>query len=77
MENQFHHNSFQVKKESQLKQLKQKLNHTKQVEILFISSYPPRECGIATYSKDLILALNKKFNTTFTFKVAALETNHE
>ena len=22
-------------------------------EILFITSYPPRECGIATYSQDL------------------------
>ena len=27
-------------------------------EILFITSYPPRECGIATYSQDLIKALN-------------------
>ena len=31
-------------------------------EILFITSYPPRECGIATYSQDLIMALNNKFN---------------
>ena len=34
-------------------------------EILFISSYPPRECGIATYSQDLIKALNNKFNHSF------------
>ena len=26
-------------------------------EILFITSYPPRECGIATYSQDLIKSL--------------------
>jgi hypothetical protein len=25
--------------------------------ILFITSYPPRECGIATYSQDLLAAL--------------------
>ncbi len=30
-------------------------------EILVITSYPPRECGIATYSQDLIRALNNKF----------------
>ena len=29
-------------------------------EILVLSSFPPRECGIATYSEDLITALNKK-----------------
>ena len=29
-------------------------------EILFINSYPPRECGIATYSQDLVKALNNK-----------------
>ena len=28
-------------------------------EILFITSFPPRECGIATYSQDLIKAMNK------------------
>lgn len=43
-------------------------------EILFITSYPPRECGIATYSQDLILALNNKFENTFDIKIAALET---
>lgn len=43
-------------------------------EILFISSYPPRECGIATYSKDLITALNSKFSSSFEIKVCALET---
>jgi len=31
-------------------------------EILFITSYPPRECGIATYSQDLLKALNNKFS---------------
>ncbi len=45
-------------------------------EILFITSYPPRECGIATYSNDLINALNKKFSNTFAFTVCALEKNN-
>ena len=33
-------------------------------EILFITSYPPRVCGIATYSQDLIKALNNKFSNS-------------
>src|ERR1035437_8792519 len=43
-------------------------------EILFITSYPPRECGIATYSQDLIMALNNKFSNSLSIKVCALET---
>jgi len=43
-------------------------------EILFISSYPPRECGIATYSQDLIMALNNKFSNSLSIKVCALES---
>ncbi len=41
-------------------------------EILFITSYPPRECGIATYSQDLIGALNNKFKKSFNIKICAL-----
>lgn len=43
-------------------------------EILVISSYPPRECGIATYSQDLIKAINNKFGNSFVIKVCALES---
>jgi len=46
-------------------------------EILFITSYPPRECGIATYSQDLITALNNKFNQSFKINICALESEHE
>ena len=46
-------------------------------EILVITSYPPRECGIATYSQDLIKSLNKKFGSTFSIKVCALESGSE
>jgi glycosyltransferase involved in cell wall biosynthesis len=46
-------------------------------EILFISSYPPRECGIATYSQDLIKALNNKFSHSFSLKVCALESGSQ
>ena len=43
-------------------------------EILFITSFPPRECGIATYSQDLIMSLNNKFSNSFSIKVCALES---
>ena len=43
-------------------------------EILFITSYPPRECGIATYSQDLVRALNNKFSNSLSIKVCALES---
>jgi len=43
-------------------------------EILFITSYPPRECGIATYSQDLIKSLNNKFSNSLSIKVCALES---
>ncbi|MBK6967513.1 MAG: glycosyltransferase [Bacteroidales bacterium] len=48
----------------------------KRAEILFVSSYPPRECGIATYSQDLIKALNNKFSNSFLIRVCALETGN-
>lgn len=42
-------------------------------EILIVSSYPPRECGIATYSQDLLNAIKEKFENSFSLKVCALE----
>ena len=46
-------------------------------EVLFITSYPPRECGIATYSEDLLKALNKKFHQTFKLTICPLESEFE
>jgi glycosyltransferase involved in cell wall biosynthesis len=45
-----------------------------EVEILFITSYPPRVCGIATYSNDLINVLKNKFGKSYSVKVCALES---
>lgn len=49
------------------------IQHQVLPEILFITSYPPRECGIATYSQDLLKSLNNKFSDSFSLKVCALE----
>jgi len=46
-------------------------------EILFITSYPPRECGIATYSQDLVEALNNKFDHSFKIRICPLESESE
>ena len=46
-------------------------------EILFVTTYPPRECGIATYSEDLIQALKKQFVYSFSIKVCAIENDNE
>ncbi len=46
-------------------------------EIIVITSYPPRECGIATYSQDLIKSLNNKFEDSFSIKVCALESGNQ
>ena len=46
-------------------------------EVLFITTLPPRECGIATYSQDLINALNNQFENSFNCTVCALESEEE
>ncbi len=50
-----------------------KLSKVEVPVVLLISSYPPRECGIATYSQDLLLALNQQFDDSFELQVCALE----
>jgi glycosyltransferase involved in cell wall biosynthesis len=45
--------------------------------VLFITTYPPRQCGIATYSQDLITALKNKFDQSFTIHLCPLESENE
>jgi len=46
-------------------------------EIVFVSSFPPRECGIATYTQDLLNAIDHQFENSFTCSVCALESDTE
>jgi len=45
--------------------------------LLFITTFPPRECGIATYSQDLVHAIQEKFGASFTINICPLLTGDE
>jgi len=40
--------------------------------VLYISSFPPRECGLATFTQDLTTAIDKQFNPAVKSKVVAI-----
>ncbi len=46
-------------------------------EILCLTTYPPRECGIATFSDDLIRSIQQKFGESYSVKVCAIESTSE
>lgn len=46
-------------------------------EIIFVTSFPPRECGIATYTQDLIHVLQNQFEQSFKCTICALESTIE
>lgn len=46
-------------------------------EILCLTTYPPRQCGIATFSDDLIQSIHKKFSESYSVKVCAVESSSE
>jgi glycosyltransferase involved in cell wall biosynthesis len=63
--------NYSIKKNEKQK-LKNKTEENK-TGILVISSYPPRECGIATYTQDLVKAINTAFGDSTKINICALE----
>lgn len=51
------------------------MNKPKNPCILYLSSYPPRECGIATFTQDLTNAIDKEFNPDIKSKIMAINDN--
>ena len=45
----------------------------KNLKLIFISSFPPRECGIATFTQDLANTLNNIYGCTLPIEIYALE----
>ncbi len=41
-------------------------------KILYMATYPPRECGIATFTEDLTSAIDKKFNPLIGSRILAM-----
>lgn len=47
----------------------------RRIKMLIVSSYTPRECGIATFSNDIVNAIEKVFGDTLPIEVCALENS--
>lgn len=45
----------------------------KEIKMLIVSSYPPRECGLATFSNDIVNSVKKVFGNTLPIEVCALQ----
>lgn len=43
--------------------------------IAYLSTFPPRECGIATFTQDLVTAFDKRFNPATKSRIVALNEN--
>ena len=43
--------------------------------ILYVCTFPPRECGIATFTKDLTTAMDKKYHHSIKSKIVAMNND--
>ena len=45
------------------------------MKMLIVSSYPPRECGLATFSNDIVNAVARMFGNTLPIEICALQNS--
>ena len=63
---------IQPKEHIQISKNKELINQDT-YRVLFISTYPSRECGLATFSKDLIESIRDKFHQSCEIDVCAID----
>jgi glycosyltransferase involved in cell wall biosynthesis len=51
------------------------LTSTRQPVILFLSTYPPRKCGIASFTQDLVTAIKDEIEDDMAIQICALDKN--
>ncbi len=51
------------------------MSNTKSDSILYLSTYPPRECGIATFTKDLAETIQRKYNPALKPRILAINND--
>ncbi|MBU4331790.1 hypothetical protein KKD20_01540, partial [Patescibacteria group bacterium] len=60
---------------SEGRQLKKQEAAGKSSTVLYLATYPPRECGIATFTRDLTSAMDRKFSPALEAKILAINDN--
>lgn len=50
-------------------------NNQEKSIIIYMATFPPRECGIATFTRDLTTAIDRKFSSTVKSKILAMNRN--